>query len=117
MVSSDTFTFMPVGDVCEVVTQSCFSRNREKLDNLLDFIFKTYGPVALVAETVNISEYTYIIGSQYNDCRIERLLRVLGNFELGWMIEDNILISPRPSKLSPNRVAEAIKMAQFCSTC
>jgi hypothetical protein len=107
------FTFAVNGDVCDVLTNSRLPQ--ERLQLLLEFVFKAYAPIAVIAEGSGSPDYSYIFAQSGNRVEVKKLLRIVSNYEMGWNLSNGILFSPRPSQLEPSRLADAIATARLPS--
>ncbi len=114
MIISDSFTFWVNGDTCEIVTQSQLPK--ERLDNVLEFVFKTYAPIAVIAQSMGSNTRAYIFAQSGDTVDLDKLIRILCKREMGWSLSDNILFSPRPSKLNPNDFMSAVSAARISGT-
>jgi hypothetical protein len=112
-VTTNCFTFAVSGDVCDVLTNSRLPQERLKL--LLDFAFKAYAPIVVIAEGSGSPQYSYIFAQRSDRVDVSKLLRIVSHYELGWHLSEGILFSPRPSQLEPNTLASAIAIARFSS--
>ncbi len=111
MVISNSFTFGVDGDVCEIITHSQLPYERLKL--LLDFTFNAYAPIAVISQSMNNTDYTYTFAQSGSTVDLDKLLRILSKREMGWNLGDNILFSPRPSRLEPVTLLRAIYAARL----
>jgi hypothetical protein len=111
MIISDSFTFSVNGDVCDIVTHSYLPT--ERLKSLLDFVFRTYAPIAAIAQSIGNNSYTYTIAQSGDAVDVLRLLQILGRYETGWNLSDGIIFSPRPSKIRPTTLMQAIGTARM----
>jgi hypothetical protein len=111
MTLSDSFTFWVNGDTCEIVTHSQLPKDR--LNLLLEFVFKAYAPIAVISQSIGNSDYAYAFAQSGSTVDLEKLLRIVSKCEMGWNLSDGILFSPRPSKLNPNNLVRAISAARI----
>ena len=110
---SDSFTFWVNSDVCEIVTHSQLPKDRLQL--LLDFVFRAYAPIAVISQSMNNTEYAYTFAQLGSTIDLDKVLRILSQCEIGWSLSENILFSPRPSQLNFNDLMRAISAARIPS--
>jgi hypothetical protein len=110
---TDCFTFATHDGMCDVITISQLPTDRLRL--MLDFAFKAYSPIVLVAESIGSTEYAYKLGWVAGNLDPLRFLEVVGRFEEGWQLKDEIIYSPRPSQIKSRIITEAINLARLAA--
>lgn len=108
------FTFAVNGDVCDILMNSRLPQ--ERLQLLLEFVFKAYAPIVVIAEGSGSPEYSYIFAQSSDRVDLTKLLRIVTHYEMGWHLSNGILFSPRPSHLAPQSLADAIATARLSSS-
>lgn len=111
MVVSDSFTFVAHNGICEVLTHSRLPKDR--LNLVLDFIYKAYAPIVVISEAIGNTDYAYTFAQSGNTIDVDKLIRILSKREMGWSLSNEILFSPRPSRLDPNDLMQVIVAARL----
>lgn len=110
---TDCFTFATHDGLCDVITISEIPTDRLRL--ILDFAFKAYSPIVLVAQSEGSTDYVYKLGWVAGHLDPLRFLEVVGRLESGWRLTDGVIYSPRPSQIHAQSLTEAINLARLVS--
>lgn len=108
---TDCFTFANHDGMCDVITISELPPDRLRV--MLEFAFKAYSPIVLVAESVGTINYAYKLGWMAGNLDPLHFLEVVGKMEEGWQLTDGVIYSPRPSQLKAQSITEAINLARL----
>lgn len=109
-LQTNSFTICAHDGLCNVMSDSRLTQ--EKLMKFLEFVFEVYAPVVIISQPWESTQYSYILAQRNQIVSTESLLNILSRQEIGWHLSGNILYSPRPSKLRPPYLEQAISAAR-----
>lgn len=106
----DTFHISIEDGVTTVMVGGSFPA--EKYPALYQLCFAVYSPIVLTIDYRDRYNIFYTITQQEKQVDLHWLMVALSRFEVGWVLTNNTLFSPNPSKLSQRQIIETFDIAR-----